>query len=67
MKPKMWTEHDKRWLKVYAKHGWSSSRAAEVMGRTPGAVRQMAIKMKLRFSSLGRAHSIKQKKRWRKS
>lgn len=65
MKTKPWSDRDKQRLTELAKWGYSSTFSASVMGRTPGAVRQMAIKMKLRFSSLGKRHSQAQKRRWK--
>lgn len=61
---KLWSEKSDYLLGLYASIGYSSTLAAGLLKRSPGAVRQRALILKVRFKSLGRRHSRLQKARY---
>jgi len=65
MKPRPWTKNDVRRLRILAKARHSSHFAATALRRTPGAVRYKAMVLRIRFVSMGRAFSAKQRRRWK--
>lgn len=48
-----------------AKEGHSCTKTARAIWRSPGALRQKAMSLGIRFSSLGKKHSRAQKRRWK--
>jgi hypothetical protein len=64
MASKAWSKADIKYLRQHAKQGRSSTLTAFLLDRTPGAVRFKAMTEGVRFRSLGRKHSAKQKARW---
>jgi hypothetical protein len=51
---KAWTTDDVKNLRGLAKAKLSGTQAAKKLGRTPGAVAQKAMKLKIRFRSIRR-------------
>jgi hypothetical protein len=51
---KAWSKDDVRMLKALAKAKLSGSQIAKKLKRTPGAVAQKAMKLKVRFRSIKR-------------
>lgn len=59
-----WTKRDVADLRRYAKQGLSSREAAARLNRSGGATRFKSSKLRIRFRSLGAAHSRKQRARY---
>lgn len=49
-----WSSQDVKNLRSYAKAKLSGTQAAKRLGRTPGAVAQKAMKLRIRFRSIKR-------------
>jgi hypothetical protein len=49
-----WTKEDVKDLRAFAKAKLSGTQAAKKLRRTPGAVSQKAMKLKIRFRSIRR-------------
>ncbi len=59
-----WTPREDSRLRRMAKNKRSYTYIAAKLGRTPGATRQRALIIKVRFCSMGKAHSRAQKRRY---
>ncbi len=59
-----WTKTEDRRMAKLAKAGVSASNIAAMLGRSPGATRQRALIVGVRFKSLGVKHSRAQKRRY---
>ncbi len=61
-----WTKAEDRRMARLAESGVSASKIAAKLGRSPGATRQRALLVGVRFCSLGKTHSRKQRARYKK-
>lgn len=66
-KAREWTTSNVEDLEAYASRGESSTFAAKLLRRSPGAVRFKAQALGIRFKSLGARHSRLQRARWAKA
>ncbi len=61
-----WAKSEDRRMAKWAAKGKSASWIAARLGRSPGATRQRALLINVRFCSLGKTHSRKQRARYKK-